>query len=97
MKSVYELVMDNLLAVLEEDNGGPFEATPDDYREAEEPIHDLIKAGYFLEPAPDDLEASFWQAAAGEETEAKEFFSRAPEAYEKLSAILTRIFDGVSA
>lgn len=93
MKSLTQLVFDNLIEVLEADNGGPFEVTPQDFMDAKDPIDTLIRAGYFLEPAPDALDASFWQCAAGEESKAKEFFGRERRAYEALSGVLNRIFE----
>lgn len=56
----------------------------------------LIDAGYFsqdVSTAQADLDSDVWMAAAGEETEAQEHFSRLPAAYAALSEVLNRIFD----
>lgn len=78
------------------DNCAHFQVTQADVDDAVPHIHLLIEAGYFTaDPAvaENDLDSDVWIAAAGEETEAQEYFSRLPAAYAVLSEVLNRIFD----
>lgn len=85
-------VWHQLIDVLEADNGGRHEWTSHELRDALPAITELLAAGYFADD-PQDLDCSFWQAIAGEESESAEYFSRAPEAYTSLLVVLNRVFD----
>lgn len=74
------------------DNGTRYQPTAAQRLSGEAACAELIAAGFFADD-PDSLEGSFWQAAAGEMTEAEEFFAAAPEAYTKLSVALNEIFN----
>jgi hypothetical protein len=86
-------VFDRLMAVMEEDNGFRFDYSEQHRLEATQPIAELQAAGYFADD-PDDLDGSFWMAGAGEYMEAPEFFAKALPAFDKLSDVLNRIFNG---
>jgi hypothetical protein len=86
--NVFRCLLDNM----EYDNGFRFTYDDDHKVRAKEPIIQLIEAGYFQD-SHYDLDGSFWQCAAGEATEAKEYFSRKPIAYQQLSDILNEIFE----
>jgi len=85
-------VFDQLVKVMEADNGGEFTYTRDQCERAISSITMLQLAGFFADD-PSDIDGSYWTCAAGEFTEAKEYFSRAPEAYETLSEILNEVFE----
>ena len=74
------------------DNGCHFTPTEAEIAAATPVVASMMDAGYFRDD-PEDIEHSFWQAAAGEESEARQFFQRAPDAYAQLTEILTAIFD----
>lgn len=95
MPSVREVFL-LLVATMEADNGRHFDMTAAQFERAAPSIRALLDAGFF-EDDPNDLDGSWWQMAAGEATEAPEFFARCPEAYEVVSGVLNEIFDGVSA
>lgn len=86
-------IFDKLMDVMTEDNGFQFEVTPEHRARAITPIFQLQLAGYFADD-PNDLDGSFWMMGAGEYSEAPEYFSRAPEAFDQLSAVLNDIFNG---
>lgn len=81
-----------LIEVLDADNGGTHEWTSEEMRAALPAIRALQELGFFADDST-DLESSFWHAAAGEETEAREFFMRGLEPYEALGAVLNQVFD----
>ncbi len=85
-------IFTELVEIMGADNGCQFHPSTIDIDEAVPAIEALQRAGYFADET-DDLDHSFWQAVAGEETEAKNFFSRAPEAYAQLSTVLNRVFE----
>lgn len=85
-----------IIAAMCADNCAHFLVTQADANDALPHIRLLIDAGYFAEDpamAQRDLDSDVWIAAAGEETEAQEYFSRLPAAYAALSDVLNRIFD----
>lgn len=86
-------VFAHLVVLMGHDNGCHFTNTPEDAEAALPHIEALMAAGYFLDD-PEKLEDSFWEMAAGEDSEQKVYFSRAPEAHAALNAILNKIFDG---
>jgi hypothetical protein len=81
-----------LLEILMADNGGQYEATPDDHEAAIPLIEQLIDAGFFRDD-PNDMDGSFWQAAAGEYSEAREYFAKVIDTYIALDLILNEIFE----
>lgn len=85
-------VFELLLVVMSADNGCSFAAHASDFAKMEPHVRALQGAGYFADE-PTSLNGSFWTCAAGEETEAKDYFSKAPEAYDGLSAVLNDIFN----
>lgn len=82
-----------LVGIMNSDNNADFKATHAQAQRARGPIMVLQKMGYFADN-PEDLDGSFWQAAAGEESEAKEYFAKAPKAYADLLSVLEEIFLG---
>lgn len=87
-------IFDMLINVMEVDNGFiQFGVTPEHRQRSLPAIYELQQAGYFFDD-PTDLEGSFWMAGAGERDEAPEFFDLAPDAFDKLSAVLNDIFNG---
>lgn len=91
-RSVREVFM-LLVATMEADNGCYFDLTGEQFERTAPSIRALLDAGFFADD-PSDLDGSWWQMAAGEATEAPEFFARCPEAYEVVSGVLNEIFDG---
>ena len=67
-----------------------------DYMRAKPGLERLIRAGYFKDN-PYDIESSYWQIAAGEETTAAAFFSKEPEGYRIVQQVLQQLFDRVEA
>lgn len=92
-----QTVFSRLLQVMEEDNVFyDFPYTISQQLRALEPIRLLVEAGYFEEREDrpwNHLDGDYWQCAAGERDEAAAHFSRAPEAYAVLDAVLNEIFD----
>lgn len=82
----------DLMNVLDADNGHTHDWTNADMQEALQPITRLQNLGFFADD-PDDLDGSFWQCAAGEETERREFFARGIEHLEALDKVIHRVFD----
>lgn len=87
-----EFVWVRLLAALAGDNGCPFTASTDDYREAKPALMDLIGAGFFRDDAG-SLDGDIWTVAAGEQGEAAARFASCSDAYAVLSGVLNRVFD----
>lgn len=87
-----EILM-TLVGIMNSDNNANFKATHAQAQRARGPIMLLQQMGYFADN-PEDLDGSFWQAAAGEHWEAIKYFDRAPKAYRDLSAVLEEIFLG---
>jgi hypothetical protein len=81
-----------LVSIMGSDNGVLFHYDSEDRRRAVPAIVEMIAAGYFTGD-PEALDGDFWQMAAGEETEKVEYFSRAPEAFAAVEAVLNDIFD----
>lgn len=81
-----------LLEELAGDNGCPFTASTDDYREAKPALEQLIAAGFFRDDT-DSLDGDIWTAASGEQSEAADRFERAADSYAALSAVLNRVFE----
>lgn len=88
-----EWVWVQLLDALHADNGGPFTASTQDFREARPAIAAMINIGGYFRNSNFGLGGDIWEAAAGEEGEAIERFSGRAEDYAKLSKILNRIFE----
>lgn len=91
-----QTVFSRLLQVMGEDNDYDFPYTITQQLQALEPIRLLVEAGYFEERVDlswNGLDSDYWQCAAGERDEAAAYFSRAPEAYAALDAVLNEIFD----
>ena len=86
-------VFDKLLDVMAEDNGFRFSYSEAQRQEAVQPIAELQAAGFFHDD-PKDLDGSFWQAGAGEMISAEAYFAKAMPAFDKLSDVLNRIFNG---
>lgn len=89
-------VFNELLEIMSSDSNFKFDAPPEHTSLAIPVIESLTEGGYFRDN-PNDLEGSYWMAAAGEELEAKEFFKSKAEDYEKLSLILNSVFEDGSA
>jgi len=92
--NIFELFT-KIIYCLENDNGCKFQVYPRDYKEIYTPLKTLFIAGYFRDDYK-DLTSDFWCAAAGEKTEAKEYFSKnekCTKAYKKVSRVLDRIFN----
>ena len=87
-----EFVWVRLLEALAGDNGCPFTASTDDYREAKPALVQLIAAGFFRDDA-DSLDGDIWMVASGEQGEAAARFARCAEAYTVLSNVLNRVFE----
>ncbi len=85
-------VFDKLVEVLMSDNGGWFSILPEDRAAALPHIEALIAAGFFRDD-PNDFDGSYWQAAAGEYTEVRQYFSGFLEHYLALEAVLNTIFE----
>lgn len=88
-----EWVWVQLLDALHADNGGPFTASTQDFREARPAIAAMINIGGYFRNSNFGLGGDIWEAAAGEEGEAIERFASRAEDYAKLSKILNRIFE----
>ncbi len=87
-----EFVWVRLLEALAGDNGCPFTASTDDYREAKPALVQLIAAGLFRDDA-DSLDGDIWTIAAGEQSEAAARFASCADAYAVLSDVLNRVFE----
>ena len=87
-----EFVWVRLLEALAGDNGCPFTASTDDYREAKSALVQLIAAGLFRDDA-DSLDGDIWTIAAGEQSEAAARFASCADAYAVLSDVLNRVFE----
>jgi len=87
-----EFVWVRLLEALAGDNGCPFTASTDDYREAKPALVQLIAAGFFCDDA-DSLDGDIWTIAAGEQSEAAARFASCADAYAVLSDVLNRVFE----
>ena len=87
-----EFVWVRLLEALAGDNGCPFTASTDDYREAKPALIQLIEAGFFRDDA-DSLDGDIWTVAAGEQGEAAARFASCAESYAALSDVLNRVFE----
>lgn len=87
-----EFVWVRLLQALAGDNGCPFAASTDDYREAKPALVELIAAGFFRDDA-DSLDGDIWRVAAGEQGEAAARFASCADAYAVLSDVLNRVFE----
>lgn len=87
-----EFVWVRLLEALAGDNGCPFTASTDDYREAKPALVQLIAAGFFRDDA-DSLDGDIWTIAAGEQSEAAARFASCADAYAVLSDVLNRVFE----
>lgn len=87
-----EFVWVRLLEAMAGDNGCPFAASTDDYREAKPALVQLIAAGFFRNDA-DSLDGDVWTVAAGEQSEAAERFAKCADAYAVLSDVLNRVFE----
>ena len=87
-----EFVWVRLLEALAGDNGCPFTASTDDYREAEPALVQLIAAGLFRDDA-DSLDGDIWTIAAGEQSEAAARFASCADAYAVLYNVLNRVFE----
>lgn len=87
-----EFVWVRLLEALAGDNGCPFTASTDDYREAKPALVQLIAAGFFRDGA-DSLDGDIWMVAAGEQGEVAARFASYAYAYSVLSVVLNRVFD----
>lgn len=84
-----------LVDVMSSDNGFSFTASIGHVAVAL-PIVKALRSFGFFEDSPDDLDGSYWMAAAGKGAEAEKYFAKAAVAYEKLSLILNSIFDNGS-
>ena len=87
-----EFVWVRLLEALAGDNGCPFTASTDDYREAKPALVQLIAAGLFRDDA-DSLDGDIWTIAAGEQSEAAARFASCADAYAVLSDVLNRVLE----
>jgi hypothetical protein len=87
-----EAIFKELVDIMSADNCFHFKFTEQQKARALPHVVALKAAGYFVDD-PNDLDGSFWQMAAGEFTEAAEFFNRLP-AYDALGGILNEIFNG---
>lgn len=85
-------VFSELVRIMEYDNGCLFTVLPQDFECALGAIVAMMHLGYFLCDA-DDMDADYWQMAAGEEIEKREHFARAPVAFALLDEILNDIFN----
>lgn len=85
-------VFNHLVRLLELDTCVRFYPTESDIAAACRPIEQLQTAGFFTDD-PNNLDGSFWMAAAGEESERERFFSRARVAFKELDAVLITIFE----
>jgi len=81
-----------LVQVMGDDNGCYFRTTPAQCEAALVPIDQLMSAGFFNDD-PEDIDSSFWMAAAGEWTEALDYFANESAAYTALSDILNDIYE----
>lgn len=86
-------VFELLILTMRADNCFAFTYTGEQKVRALPHVEKLVAAGFFADD-PNDLDGSFWQAAAGEYTECREFFAREIEAFEALGEILNEIFEG---
>lgn len=85
----------NIICCLEDDNCTAFPVYPRDFKRVFKPLNLLYEEGYFQDSTK-NLDGSFWQIAAGEETEAKNYFNknkRTAKAYSELSSVLNEIFE----
>ena len=85
----------DLMLVMDADNGCHHDWAAQDMRDAVPAIGALLRLGFFAD-GTNDLDGSFWQAAAGEETDRRTFFAAGIEHLEKLDEVLNRVFDGES-
>lgn len=91
-----QTVFSRLLQVMGEDSDYDFPYTIAQQLMALDPIRLLVEAGYFEEREDlswDHLDSDYWKCAGGELDVAESYFSRAPEAYAALDAVLNEIFN----
>ncbi len=90
------IVWEYILRNFSNDNNFDCMRSQFDYMRAKPGLERLIRAGYFKDN-PYDIESSYWQIAAGEETNAAAFFSKEREGYRIVQRVLQQIFDRVEA
>src|SRR5690606_28333525 len=86
-------VLERILLHMAEDDGRKFDITLGRATRALEAIQEQLDAGYGRDDW-NDLNSSYWQAAAGEELEAEWFFRHAKFAYARLNRVLNEVFEG---